>query len=75
MTSESKVSRGYLTVVPKSIRKAAVVQEGDILSWAIEADRIVVVPRRRGTITGVTGIIAHGGDAVRDKRRVQRGEL
>ena len=62
-------------MVPKAIRKAAVVREGDIVSWAIEADRMVVVPRRRGTITGVTGIIARRGDAVRDKRRVQRGEF
>ncbi len=73
MLSESKVSKGFLTVVPKDVRRAANVQEGDILEWSFEGDRILVRPRRRRTIDDITGFISHGGDAVGAKRRLQRG--
>ncbi len=74
MLSKSKVSKGYLTVVPKEVRKASQVREGDILEWSLEDDKIVVRPRRRRTLEDITGLIAHGGDAVASKRRAQRGE-
>jgi len=70
----SKVSKGYLTVVPKDVRKASKIEEGDLLDWAIEGQTIVVRPRRRRTIDDITGLIAVGGDAVADKRRLQRGQ-
>ena len=72
MVSKSKISKGYLTVVPKEVRKATRVREGDILEWSLEGEKIVVRPRRRRTLEDITGLIAHGGDAVRSKRRVQR---
>ena len=72
MFCESKVSKGFLTVVPKAVRKAVNIQEGDILEWALEGDRILVRPRRRRTIDDITGLISHGGDAVVSKRRLQR---
>jgi len=74
MLSKSKVSKGYLTVVPKEVRKASQVREGDILEWSLEGDKIVVRPRRRRTLDDITGLIAHGGDAVSSKRTAQRGE-
>jgi AbrB family looped-hinge helix DNA binding protein len=74
MLSKSKVSKGYLTVVPKEVRKASQVREGDILEWSLEGDKIVVRPRRRRTLDDVTGLFAHGGDAVASKRTAQRGE-
>lgn len=74
MQGKTKVSKGYLTVVPREIRKAARIQEGDILEWAIEGDRIVVRPRPRRTLDDIVGLISHGGDAVADKRRLQRGQ-
>ena len=73
MLSKSKVSKGYLTVVPKDVRNASQVHEGDILEWSVEGDKIVVRPRRRRTLDDITGLIAHGGDAVASKRRAQRG--
>ena len=73
MLSKSKVSKGFLTVVPKEVRRASQVQEGDILEWSVEGDKIVVRPRRRRTLDDITGLIAHGGDAVASKRRAQRG--
>lgn len=72
MLSKSKVSKGYLTVVPKEVRRATRIREGDILEWSLEGDKIVVRPRRRRTVDDITGLIARGGDAVESKRRVQK---
>ena len=73
MISKTKVSKGYLTVVPKDVRKASQVREGDVLEWSIEGDKIVVRPRHPRSVDDITGLIAHGGDAVASKRRAQRG--
>lgn len=69
--SESRVSKGYLTVVPKGIRRAASIGEGDVLEWEVDDDRVVVRKRKRRTISDITGMISHGGDAVQSKREVQ----
>lgn len=61
-------------MVPKEVRRASSIEEGDLLEWAIEEGTIVVRPRRRRTIEDITGLIAGGGDAVADKRRLQRGQ-
>ncbi len=74
MLSKTKVSKGYLTVVPKEVRRASKIREGDFLEWTIEGDKIVVRPRRPRTVDDITGLISHGGDAVASKRRVQRGQ-
>lgn len=74
MLSKTKVSRGYLTVVPKEVRKVSRVREGDFLEWSLEGDKIVIRPRHRRTVDDITAIISHGGDAVVSKRRVQRGQ-
>lgn len=74
MRSESKVSRGNLTVVPKAVREEADVREGDRLAWEVRGRDIVVRRRRPKTLADMVGGIAHGGDAVADKRRVQRGD-
>ncbi len=73
MISKSKVSKGNLTVVPKYVRRSLGVHEGDYLEWFLEGDRAVVKPRKRRTVEDITGIIAVGGDAVKDKKRAQRG--
>jgi bifunctional DNA-binding transcriptional regulator/antitoxin component of YhaV-PrlF toxin-antitoxin module len=74
MLSKTKVSKGYLTVVPKDIRKASQILEGDFLEWSIEDEKIVVRPRRKRTLDDIAGLISSGGDAVESKRRVQRGK-
>ena len=74
MLSKTKVSKGYLTVVPKEVRKATQVREGDVLEWSIEDGRIIVRPRRRLGVDDITSLISHGGDAVASKRRAQRGQ-
>ncbi len=74
MMSKTKVSKGHSTVVPKHIRKSLGVQEGDILEWTTDGERAVVRPRKRRTFEDITALIAVGGDAVRDKKRLARGE-
>jgi bifunctional DNA-binding transcriptional regulator/antitoxin component of YhaV-PrlF toxin-antitoxin module len=74
MLSKSKVSKGYLTVVPKNVREASKILEGDFLEWSVEGDKIVVRPRRKRTVDDITGLVSVGGDAVESKRRAQRGK-
>jgi bifunctional DNA-binding transcriptional regulator/antitoxin component of YhaV-PrlF toxin-antitoxin module len=69
--SESRVSKGYLTVVPRGVRRAAEITAGDVLEWEVEGDQVKVRKRTRRTIKDVSGMISHGGDAVRSKREVQ----
>jgi bifunctional DNA-binding transcriptional regulator/antitoxin component of YhaV-PrlF toxin-antitoxin module len=69
--SESRVSRGFLTVVPKGVRRAAEISAGDVLEWEVEADRVIVRKRKRRSIADISGLISHGGDSVRAKREVQ----
>lgn len=71
--SRTRVSKGYLTVVPKEVRNASAVHVGDILEWSVEGETIVVRPRRPRTIEDIVGLISRGGDAVESKQRVQRG--
>lgn len=73
MSSRSKVSRGYLAVVPKSVREASKIREGDTLEWAVEGDKIVVRPRKRITVDDITGLVSGSGDAVESKSHVQDG--
>lgn len=72
MLSESKVSKGNLTVVPKAVRKEVDIREGDILSWDVRDGEVVLHRRRPKTLKDMIGVIAVGGDAVADKRRAQR---
>jgi bifunctional DNA-binding transcriptional regulator/antitoxin component of YhaV-PrlF toxin-antitoxin module len=69
--SESRVSKGYLTVVPKGIRQAAAIGEGDVLEWEVDEGRVLVRKRKRRTVSDITGMISHGGDAVQSKREAQ----
>ncbi len=69
--SESKLSTGYLTVVPKEIRDRLGAQEGDSLRWELRGTELLVRIRKRRTLADVTGIGASGGDAVVSKRAVQ----
>lgn len=72
MLSESKVSKGNLTVVPKAVRDEVDIREGDVLSWDIRKGEVVLHRRRPKTLKDMVGVIGHGGDAVADKQRAQR---
>ena len=74
MTSKTKISDGYSTVLPAEIRKSLDLVPGDILQWDIENGVITIHPRKKVTLGGICGMISSGGDAVKDKKRVQSGE-
>lgn len=39
---ESKVTRGTITTIPKSVRLALKIKEGDVIEWHVEDGKIVV---------------------------------
>lgn len=74
MTSKTKISEGYSTVLPADIRKALNLTPGDILQWNVEEGIITIHPRKKATLAGICGIVNTGGDAVSDKKKIQSGE-
>ena len=75
MSSETKVSKGYQTVVPSEIRTAYDISPGDKLVWREEDGKITVRVRKKKSLKDIIGMINVGGDAVESKKRAQRGEL
>ncbi len=73
MLSETKVSKGYQTVVPSKIRKAHNIIPGDILEWTDTNNGILVRPRKKRTLEDITGLVRSEGDAVGSKKKVQMG--
>lgn len=75
MTCETKLSKGFQTVVPSYIREKFDVNLGDILEWKTTKKGAEVRFHKKVTIKDVFGIV--GGiktDAVELKKRVQIGE-
>ncbi|MEA3293588.1 MAG: AbrB/MazE/SpoVT family DNA-binding domain-containing protein [Euryarchaeota archaeon] len=73
MLSETKISKGYQTVVPAKIRKAYRIMPGDILNWTDTKGGILVQPRKKRTLKDIAGIVKADGDAVESKKRIQKG--
>lgn len=74
MTSQTKISDGYSTVLPAEIRKKLNLTPGDVLQWNIEDENIIIKPRKRISLTDICGSISIGGDAVEEKKKVQSGD-
>lgn len=78
MSVETKVTEANQTQVPADIRAKFGVEPGDLLVWE-ESDQgdVRVRFRHRRELGDLVGLIhgGRGGDAVRDKKRAQRGEL
>ena len=74
MVSQTKISEGYSTILPAEIRKALNLTPGDILLWDINDGTISIKPRKKVTLSGICGVISSGGDAVKDKKKIQSGE-
>ncbi len=75
MTCDTKISKGFQTVVPSEIRKKFDVGPGDILVWKSTDDGVVVRFRKKVTIEDVFGVIdGPKTDAVDLKKKVQRRE-
>jgi bifunctional DNA-binding transcriptional regulator/antitoxin component of YhaV-PrlF toxin-antitoxin module len=69
--SETKISNGYLTVLPKPVRTLLGAHEGDLLQWSHRGEQIIVRIRRPVTVHDIVGMISHGGDAVASKKAIQ----
>ena len=75
MSSKSKISKGFLTVVPKEIRRKVGLEEGDAIEWNIKGESIIVLPHKKVCIDDIVAIASHGGDAVVSKKGIQVGKL
>jgi bifunctional DNA-binding transcriptional regulator/antitoxin component of YhaV-PrlF toxin-antitoxin module len=77
MVSETKISKGYQTVVPAELRESHGILPGDRLVWVEEKGEIKVKVRKKKTIKDIIGIVPGKvkTDAVEMKKRAQRGEL
>lgn len=73
MLNETKISKGYQTVVPSKIRKAYGIMPGDILDWNDTEEGILVQPRKKRTLQDIIGLVKTEGDAVESKKSVQKG--
>ena len=69
--SETRVSKGFLTVVPSKVRRVIGVRAGDRLQWRLQGTEIMIRIRRKTSIQDIVGMISHGGDAVASKKAVQ----
>jgi len=75
MVSETKISKGYQTVIPAKLRDAHDISPGDKLVWEEEKGEIKVRVKKRKTLKDIAGMINVGGDAVEWKKKAQRGEI
>jgi len=75
MTSKTKISDGYSTVLPAEVRKALDLSPGDVLQWEVENGVITIRPRKKMTLAGICGMVSAGGDAVQDKKMLQSGNV
>ncbi len=75
MTCETKISKGFQTVVPSNIRKKFDVSPGDILEWRSTKNGAEIRFRKKVTIEDIFGMVdGPETDAVELKKKVQRGE-
>ena len=72
--AETKVSKGYRTVVPSDLRRAYAIAPGDRLVWEQEGGEIRVRVKKRKALSDIAGIVSVESDAVRLKHKAQRGE-
>ncbi|EKQ51544.1 MAG: looped-hinge helix DNA binding domain, AbrB family [Methanobacterium sp. Maddingley MBC34] len=73
--AETKISRGFQTVVPAEIRKKFDVGPGDIMEWIPTDSGVELRFRKKVNINDILGMVeGPETDAVELKKRAQRGE-
>jgi AbrB family looped-hinge helix DNA binding protein len=75
MSSRSKISKGFLTVVPKEVRMKVGLREGDAIEWSVDGESIRVLAHRKVGIDDIVALASHGGDAVVSKKEIQAGKI
>ncbi|MDP1552790.1 MAG: AbrB/MazE/SpoVT family DNA-binding domain-containing protein [Methanobacteriaceae archaeon] len=75
MTSTTKISNGFQTVVPSEIRKLFDIGPGDILEWKPTENGAEIIFRKKVSFQDVAGMVkVEPTDAVELKKKLQRGE-
>lgn len=75
MTYKTKISSGFQTVVPSSIRKKFQVGPGDLVEWLPTDTGVELRFRKKVKIENISGIVdIKKTDAVKLKKKVQRGD-
>ena len=75
MSCETKISKGFQTVVPSDVRKKFGINPGDIVKWQITKEGVIISFRKKVTIEDIFGMVdGPKTDAVELKKKVQRGE-
>jgi AbrB family looped-hinge helix DNA binding protein len=75
MSCETKISKGFQTVVPSDVRKKFGINPGDIVEWQITKEGVKISFRKKVTIEDIFGMVdGPKTDAVELKKKVQRGE-
>ena len=75
VTSETKISKGFQTLVPSEIRKKFDVGPGDVLEWRPTKNGAEVRFRKKVSFEDILGMIdGPETDAVELKKKVQRGQ-
>ena len=71
--SETKISKGFQTVVPAILRKTYKIMPKDILEWTDTDDGILVHQRKKRTMDDIIGLVKTEGDSVESKKAIQKG--
>lgn len=74
LTNKTKISKGFQTVVPSSIRKKFSVGPGDLIEWVASEDVVELKFRKKVSLDVITDIVEiPKTDAVELKKKAQRG--
>jgi AbrB family looped-hinge helix DNA binding protein len=76
MFSETKISKGFQTIIPSKIRKKMNIQAGDRMKWKLTENTLTIEFNKEVTFEDIYGIIDENSElnAVQIKKRIQRGE-
>jgi AbrB family looped-hinge helix DNA binding protein len=74
--TETKISKGFQTVVPSEIRKKFNVGPGDVMEWISTKEGVKIRFRKKLSLLDIAGIgeTEEKTNAVELKKRAQRGE-
>jgi len=74
---ETKISKGYQTVVPAKLRKAYGISPGDRIIWEEGKGEIRIRIKKKKSLQEIIGMVSgrEETDAVELKKKAQRGEL
>jgi AbrB family looped-hinge helix DNA binding protein len=74
--TETKISKGFQTVVPSEIRKRFNVGPGDVMEWITTTEGVKIRFRKKVSLLDIAGIgkTKEKTNAVELKKRAQRGE-